>query len=223
MVHSGRLIRPESKVVTLVEVTHLGENFVKHAPPRWDGDAAQFIDQLLVWMAAAGSAYYDESVTQFEHGLQSAALAQQLDQPEEIVAACFLHDVGHLFVEEPSGTGEVVDIDMRHEQTGSKWLARAFGHQVTQPIELHVAAKRYLCAVEAQYHLSLSASSKRSLVVQGGPMSSEQVVTFLATRGSRDATIVRRIDDKAKVSGLKVPPASAYRDILIRQVKVVRS
>jgi [1-hydroxy-2-(trimethylamino)ethyl]phosphonate dioxygenase len=195
---------------------------VKHAPPRWDGDAAQFIDQLLVWMAAAGSAYYDESVTQFEHALQSAALAQKLEQPEEIVAACFLHDVGHLFVEEHSGEGDFLDVDMRHEQTGSKWLSRAFDTPVTRPIELHVAAKRYLCAVEARYLLSLSASSKRSLMVQGGPMSSEQVVTFSATPGSRGATIVRRIDDQAKVPGLKVPPASAYRDILIRQVRAVR-
>jgi predicted HD phosphohydrolase len=195
---------------------------VIHAAPRWDGDALQFVDQLLVWMQAVGSNYYDEAVTEFEHALQSGALALEQGQPDKIVAACFLHDVGHLLLDEHSRRVDSLDTDLQHERIGSKWLARAFNAEVSGPVGLHVAAKRYLCTIDAHYHSGLSASSKRSLVVQGGPMSLEQAAAFAAIPGAQEATIVRRIDDKAKVSGQKVPPALVYREMLIRQVELAR-
>lgn len=189
---------------------------MKQTAPRWRGDADSFVDELLDWMEGAGNTRYDESLTQFEHALQSAALATQWSGRPELVAAAFLHDVGHLLVNEHEARGDFLSRDHRHERIGSRWLARAFGGPVTAPVDLHVPAKRYLCAADPAYHASLSESSKRSLVVQGGPMSAVEMTAFRGFAGADDALQVRRIDDLAKVAGLAVPPASTYRELLIR-------
>ena len=82
------------------------------------------------------------------------------------------------------------------------------------PIRLHVAAKRYLCAVDAAYGSTLSASSVRSLAVQGGPMSAEEVEAFEDEPHLRAAVQVRRWDDRAKVAGAEVPRMETYRELL---------
>ena len=97
---------------------------------------------------------------------------------------------------------------------GATYLGRWFGPEVTEPVRLHVAAKRYLCAVEPAYHDGLSPSSVRSLAVQGGPMSSDEAARFAAEEGCDAAVRVRRWDDEGKVADLEVPPFAAYRDLL---------
>ena len=43
-----------------------------------------------------GSLYGGEGVTQLEHGLQAAFLAEEEGASDELVVASLLHDVGHL-------------------------------------------------------------------------------------------------------------------------------
>jgi [1-hydroxy-2-(trimethylamino)ethyl]phosphonate dioxygenase len=66
-------------------------------------------------------------------------------------------------------------VDDRHEQIGHDFLERCFGPELTKPVRLHVAAKRYLYATEADYFDRLSGDSVRSLALQGGPMSKQEV------------------------------------------------
>jgi phosphonate degradation associated HDIG domain protein len=158
-------------------------------------------------------AYFGEAVTETEHALQCAHLAEQSGAAPELIAAALLHDVGHLLHSLPEDIAER-GIDGRHEEEGAAWLKRSFGPAVVDPIHLHVAAKRYLCTVEPDYYAGLSAASQHSLRLQGGPMSPEEVCRFEQEPWFRSAVAVRRWDDAAKVPGLVVPGLDHYRPCL---------
>ncbi len=173
-------------------------------------------DRLLDLLAEAGaSAYLGEPVTQLEHALQAAALAEEEGAPDELVVAALLHDIGHLVPRRPDGAA-APGVDGRHEQTGGRWLAMSFGRAVTEPIRLHVAAKRYLCAVDPSYATSLSLASRESLAHQGGPMTMAQAAVFEQTPWAREALALRRWDDAAKVPGASVPGLDHHRARIAR-------
>lgn len=156
-----------------------------------------------------GSQYGSESVTQREHALQCALLARQRNLGPELVAACLLHDIGHLLHDLPDDAPEQ-GIDDVHENRGASWLESRFKPEVVEPVRLHVSAKRYLCAVEAGYFARLSPPSVLSLELQGGPMSGEEVEAFRANPHHRAAVELRRLDEEAKVPGLVTPLAADF-------------
>jgi phosphonate degradation associated HDIG domain protein len=169
------------------------------------------IDRLFTLFREKGNgAYFGEAITETEHALQCAHLAEQSGAAPELITAALLHDVGHLLHGLPEDLAER-DIDGRHEEQGAVWLKRSFGPAVVNPVRLHVAAKRYLCTVEPDYHAMLSEASQRSLHLQGGPMSPEEVCRFEQEPWFRSAIAVRRWDDQAKVPGLIVPGLDYYR------------
>jgi phosphonate degradation associated HDIG domain protein len=169
------------------------------------------VEEILDLFARRGaSAYHGEAVSQAEHALQAADLAEQEGAPDRLVVAALLHDVGHLLEGQDEDLAER-GIDGRHEEAGGAWLARHFGPEVTAPIRLHVAAKRYLCAVDPDYLEGLSPASRLSLDVQGGPMRPEERARFEANPYHRDALRLRHWDDMAKVPGLAVPGLEHHR------------
>ncbi len=157
--------------------------------------------------------YFGETVTETEHALQCAHLAEQSGAAPALIAAALLHDVGHLLHGLPEDIA-VRGIDGRHEAGGAVWLADHFGPAVVDPVRLHVAAKRYLCAVEPAYDAGLSEASRRSLRLQGGPMAPAEVRRFEQEPWFRAAVAVRCWDDAAKVPGLSVPGLEHYRPCL---------
>jgi [1-hydroxy-2-(trimethylamino)ethyl]phosphonate dioxygenase len=151
-----------------------------------------------------GGEYHGEAVTQLEHALQAATLAEQNGLSPQAISAALLHDIGHLL----HAHGEdcaTQGLDDRHEELGVRFLSKAFGPEVTEPIRLHVAAKRYLTAVRPEYFSLLSAASIRSLGLQGGPMSAAEVRRFEANPHCGVVVRVREYDDRAKVVGLATP------------------
>ncbi|GAA1261565.1 hypothetical protein GCM10009665_59110 [Kitasatospora nipponensis] len=177
------------------------------------------LDGLQELFEGAGAEeYLGEAVTQAGHMLQAAVLAQRSGAPDHLVAAALLHDVGHFFDADShravTGKELMAGHDNRHSHTGADWLARWFGPQVTEPVRLHVAAKRYLCAVEPQYRAGLSAASEFTLGVQGGPMTPAQAAEFAALPGAEDAVAVRRWDDRAKETDAATPPFEHFRPLL---------
>jgi gamma-butyrobetaine dioxygenase len=160
--------------------------------------------------------YLGEPVTQASHMLQAAALAQQCGAPPALVAAALLHDVGH-FTSAVSGHDLMRGTDNRHSDAGAAWLAQWFGEEVTEPVRLHVAAKRYLCAVEPGYLSALSPASVYTLGVQGGPMSAAERAEFEADPQAGAALRLRRWDDEAKDPAGR-PPAFGYYKSLLRRL-----
>jgi phosphonate degradation associated HDIG domain protein len=171
------------------------------------------IDRIFARYAEFGSEPYGELVSQRDHMLQCAHLAALDQAPPALVAAALLHDYGHLIAD----TGEAAErdgVDARHEHRGAAELGEWFGLAVVQPIALHVAAKRYLCAVEPGYLEALSPASALSLRLQGGPFTPEQVRAFAALPAAEAAIRLRRWDDIGKRLDWATPPLEAYRGLL---------
>ena len=160
-------------------------------------------------------AYGGEGVSQLEHSLQCAQLAEENGAAETLVAACFLHDLGHLL--NPQGeTPTARGIDDQHQYFAIPFIRHLFPPAVVEPIRLHVDAKRALCALEPGYYEALSEDSKRSLVLQGGIYPSAEADAFAAKPHARDAMQLRRWDDAAKVPGKPTPSLSRYLGIAAR-------
>jgi predicted HD phosphohydrolase len=150
--------------------------------------------------ATGGSAYLGEPVTVLEHCLQAAALAESEGRPVELVVAALLHDLGWLLHGGPRA----------HELRGAEHLERWFGPGVVEPVRLHVEAKRYLATEEPGYRELLSDASVRTMAIQGGAMTDEEVMAFSAQPFASDAVALRRLDDRAKVPNRSTPPLDHY-------------
>ncbi len=135
------------------------------------------IEQVAALFQRRGAeAYFGEPVSMTYHALQAAHFAQAEDAPSALVLAALLHDIGHLLDDVPANIADWT-VDARHEEVGGRWLARRFGPEVSEPVRLHVPAKRYLCATDAGYFAKLSAASVVTLGLQGGPMTAEALAT----------------------------------------------
>ena len=165
--------------------------------------AAETIGEMFAGPEARD--HMGEPVPIGEHMLQAGALAEAAGADGALVAAALLHDIGHLLGE---------DEEDRHGEAGANWLSRWFGGAVTEPVRLHVPAKRYLCAADADYVGLLSAESVRTLALQGGPMTAAEVAAFEARPFSRYAVSVRRWDDQAKDPAVTAPRFAHFAPLL---------
>jgi len=170
------------------------------------------VDRIVeMFETKGGAAYFGEPVSQREHALQTAWLAEREHAPPSLVVAALLHDIGHLLHEMPEHVADL-GVDARHEEIGHDWLAQYFGPEVTEPIRLHVAAKRYLCATDPEYLRLLSPASMQSLNLQGGPLNEAEARSFEQAPFAQDAVRLRRWDDLAKAAGLQVPGVNHYKE-----------
>jgi phosphonate degradation associated HDIG domain protein len=180
------------------------------ADEQGQGMARDIVAELVDLIDGKGHRQYGLShINQRAHALQAALLAEQAGCSAALITASLLHDIGHMvhdLGEDPAARG----IDDRHEELGQVYLQQHFGPEVTEPVRLHVAAKRYLCATEADYFARLSSDSVRSLELQGGPMSADEVAAFRAVPHAMDAVQLRRFDEGAKVKGLQTPPTTHF-------------
>ena len=159
-------------------------------------------------------AYFGESVSIQEQLLPSIAwFAKESGAEPHLVVAALLHDIGHLLHGLPENIAEH-EIDGRHEVVGEAWLRSRFGPSISEPVRLHVDAKRYLCSVEPRYLAELSPSSLQSLKLQGGPFTEAEARDFERNSHFQDAVALRRWDEVAKVKNLAAPDISAYKSLL---------
>lgn len=148
-----------------------------------------------------------------EHMLQAAYAAEQEGAPARLVAAALLHDYGHFIHDLPEDSAEH-GVDTQHEEVAHSFLVEHFGEAIAEPIRMHVAAKRYLCATDPSYIGQLSPASVHSLSLQGGPYSAEEVAEFERSPYAEDAVRLRRWDDVGKVESMETPDLEHYRPVL---------
>jgi len=168
---------------------------------------------LAIYQKCGSGAYFGESVSMTEHALQAAFFARTAGASPGLIVAALLHDIGHLVHDVPS---DIVDwtMDAHHEQVGSRWLARRFRPEVSEPVRLHVPAKRYLLATDTEYFAKLSPASVITLKLQGGPMATHEVAEFETELFYKEAVRVRQWDDQGKVAGLNTPGLGDYRALI---------
>lgn len=180
------------------------------------------LDQILNLFITRGQTQYGgEPITQLEHGLQCATLAKEHFASPELITACLFHDLGHL-LHDLGENFTLQAINDRHEYEGTRCLEQLFSPAVTEPIRLHVHAKRYLCAIDPNYKASLSPNSESSLILQGGAFSVEEAAIFIAKPYAKDAVKLRIWDDRAKVEGLQTPDLNSFVPIAESCLQVLR-
>ena len=169
------------------------------------------IDDIMSLFQTKGSTQYGgEKVSQLEHALQAAHLAQSEQAPPSMVVAALLHDIVHLMDDGP---------EKPHEHLGHGWVSQHFPAEVSEPVRLHVEAKRYLCATDGSYLQQLSPTSVKSLHVQGGPMTDAELDAFEEEQYYSQAVKLRHWDDQAKVEKLAVPALDTYRETIASLLK----
>ena len=182
--------------------------------------AENVIDRIFDLFEQFGSLSYGEDATQVQHALQTAQLARRDRCSDALIAAALLHDIGQ-FIDDAGNAAESHGIDARHEHAGSAYLGGFFPRAVTEPVRLHVAAKRYLCAFDPDYLAGLSRASALSLALQGGAMSADEIRAFEAEPFFDDAVRLRRFDDMGKQPDWHVPDLASYRPLLQSQLRPV--
>jgi phosphonate degradation associated HDIG domain protein len=176
------------------------------------------LDEVRAAFARRGGDTYGEGVSQLEHALQCALCAERDGAAPALIAATLLHDIGHLVHDLPQ---DIADhgIDTQHESLGSAWLSQHFGPAVTEPVRLHVAAKRYLATTEVGYFELLSPASVQSLRLQGGLMSDVECASFTAEPFAADAVKLRRWDDEGKTVGANTPDLAHFERYLTESLR----
>jgi phosphonate degradation associated HDIG domain protein len=170
-------------------------------------------DLIKLYEVKGGREYEGEGISQLEHALQSAQLAEQAGAAPALVCAALLHDVGHL-LNDKGETPTLRGVDDLHQYAALPFLRPYFPEAVLGPIRLHVDAKRYLCATRPDYYGRLSEDSKRSLKLQGGVFAPAEAERFIGQPHAADAVKVRLWDDAAKVRGAATPGLAHFEPLL---------
>lgn len=172
------------------------------------------MDELTELLARADTERYGEDVTMGEHLRLTAMAAQRCGATDALIVACLLHDIGHFLAPPDDAYGH-----HDHGETAAAYLADRFAPAVSEPVRLHIEAKRYLCGIDPGYHDRLSRASQHTLTKQGGPMDAAEAAAFAASEWAADAVALRRWeDDHGKQTGEAVPPWSAFMGLIEDQL-----
>ena len=162
-----------------------------------------------IYETRATKPYGLSDVNQQQHALQAAAMAEANGEMPAMIVAALVHDIGHMVHDLGDNPAEA-GIDDKHEALGAVWLEDHFGPDVTEPVRLHVPAKRYLCTVDKSYFGRLSEDSVISLELQGGLMTTDEVAAFEANPHAQAAVRLRRLDEAAKDPDMATPPVAHF-------------
>ena len=173
----------------------------------------EIIEKIIKKYQTNKDFYLGEKVTIAEHMIQTAMLAEKNNSPQSLICACLLHDIGHFIIKDPD---QLVSksVDGKHEDIAFNFLKNYFKPEVTEPIKLHVNAKRYLCREKSYYNL-LSKASKISLELQGGKMNNDEAQKFVLLKHHKDAITLRKYDDEGKIPNMKIKNINDYKELII--------
>ena len=172
----------------------------------------EIIDKIIKKYQTNKNFYLGEKLTITEHMIQTAMLAEKNNSPQSLICACLLHDIGHFIIKDPD---QLVSksVDGKHEDIAFNFLKNYFKPEVTEPIKLHVNAKRYLCREKSYYNL-LSKASKISLELQGGKMNNDEAQKFVLLKHHKDAITLRKYDDEGKIPNMKIKNINDYKELI---------
>jgi 2-amino-1-hydroxyethylphosphonate dioxygenase (glycine-forming) len=193
-----------------------------------NGQALKIADEILdLYEKYGGAEYAGEKVSQLEHMVQAAQLAEGQGYEEDVILSAFLHDIGHICVQ-ASGAGEAAEPShdkmdgfgvTDHEGIGAEFLAkRGFSRRVVRLVESHVEAKRWLTLKEPGYYERLSEASKRTLEYQGGPMAEDEAAAFEQYPLFDLIIKMRKWDEQAKVERQPLPELARYRQMIVHHL-----
>lgn len=182
--------------------------------------ARQITDEIMsLYEGYGGAEYAGEKVSQLEHMVQAAQLAEEQGYDEEVILAAFLHDIGHIS-EAAKGDNEMDGFGIiDHEALGAEFLLeKGFSKRIVRLVESHVEAKRYLTVKDPAYYAQLSEASKRTLDYQGGPMTEEEAAAFEQYPLFDLIIQMRKWDEQAKIENKPLPDLEHYRAMMLHHL-----
>jgi len=182
--------------------------------------ATKTADEIMqLYQNHGGSEYAGEKVSQLEHMVQAAQLAEEKGFDEEVILAAFLHDIGHI-AEQERGENEMDGFGLKdHEAIGAKFLLeKGFSSKIARLVGSHVNAKRYLTRKDPEYYNQLSEASKRTLIFQGGMMSEQEAEQFEEDPLFSEIVLMRKWDEQAKIQNKLLPDLNRYRTMIINHL-----
>lgn len=183
--------------------------------------AEQITEEIMQYYEHhGGEEYAGEKVTQLEHMVQAAQLAEEQGYDEEVVLAAFLHDIGHI-CEDGHGDNEMGEFGIKdHEQIGADYLAKkGFSKKLTRLVESHVEAKRYLTYKDPEYYNQLSDASKKTLEYQGGRMEKDEAEAFEKYPLFKLIIQMRKWDEQAKIENKPLPDLNHFRKMILHHLE----
>ena len=183
--------------------------------------AREIADEIMsLYEDHGGAEYAGEKVTQLEHMVQAAQLAEAQGYDEEIILAAFLHDIGHIS-EAAKGDNEMDGFGIKdHEELGAEFLrGKGFSKKIARLVESHVEAKRYLTFKDPAYYANLSEASKKTLEYQGGPMTAEEGAAFEQYPLFDLIIRMRNWDEQAKIEHQPLPDLQHYRGMMLHHLQ----
>ena len=143
--------------------------------------------------------YIGEKISQLEHALQCGDLAINAGADDELILASFLHDIGHICVDNTAPRMDEFGVE-KHESVGAEFLAQlGFSKRICELVKGHVDAKRYLAYRNSEYLGKLSPASLATLSFQGGPMPKEEAEKFEKSSLFKNILQLRAWDELGKV------------------------
>ncbi|KAK3672051.1 hypothetical protein LTR78_008021 [Recurvomyces mirabilis] len=190
-----------------------------------DEEARRTVQRLFSYIESQGQGdYLGERVSQLQHSLQAATLAQKANADEDTILGALLHDFGR-FIPAAERKACMLNSDgssagkASHEVLGERYLRQhGFSEKICQLVGAHVMAKRYLTAVDKDYYASLSQASKISFKTQGGPFDDAEILTAQQDPLLSEKIAVRRWDDLAKDPAMQTPPLADFEDMTVRSL-----
>jgi len=181
----------------------------------------QITDEIMSYYEQhGGEEYAGEKVTQLEHMVQAAQLAEEQGYDEDVILAAFLHDIGHI-CEAGHGDNEMDGFGIKdHEEIGADYLKeKGFSKKIVRLVQSHVEAKRYLTFKYPGYYDQLSDASKKTLEYQGGKMYEEEAAAFEQYPLFDLIIKMRRWDEEAKIVHKPLPDLSRYRNMILHHLE----
>ena len=169
----------------------------------------EIIKTLLSLLADRGARQrLSDGSTALSDAVQCATLARNAGATPELTSAALLHGIGSLLDDEAN--------EGRPEWTGARYLARWYPPAVTDPIRLHVAARRYLCATSPAYLERLPGPARLDVQVRGGVMNRDEMVAFKSEPHFADALDLRRWKDQTDRVAVRSPPITDFAGELLK-------
>lgn len=176
-------------------------------------EALRVIDNL--YKKHGDKAYIGESISQREHVIQAALLAENFfvsnatddKYRNEIVLGALLHDIGNMLQYENPGEYELTGKYgiMHHEIYGANYLKElGFSDLVCEIVGTHVLTKRYLITKNPEYYHKLSDASKETYMYQGGELNDREIARYEENPFKNIHLKMREWDDTAKSTDPKL-------------------
>jgi predicted HD phosphohydrolase len=173
-------------------------------------------DILSLYIEQGDTNYFGEKVTKTEHMIQCAVIAEKNKEPDYIILACLLHDIGH-FLDKDDMNGLGVS---NHGIIASNYLKKlGMNSRICFLVEKHIDAKRYLVTIDKKNYDKLSDASKKTLEFQGGKMTDEELYKFENSEEFLNILKIRNYDDNGKQINKDLPNIETFKQLIKKYLK----